>query len=148
MRLYLIIGFAILSCGRNNIPQKTEEPIVENISYYSEGTEGETFESVVPEEVTPPCPPAETIYVAKKVKIRKSNNVDNSTQNSFNEINDLKRSVQVRDSQIDSLQILLGKKCKGEQTNNGTKWWVFVLLGMGIGVSGYQGIRSAITKKL
>ena len=86
------------------------------------------------------CKP-ETIYVAKRIKVKDSYNVDNS------EITKLKTAVLVRDSQIDSLNIQLGKKCIGEQTNNGHKWWIFVILGMVIGTTGYQAIRSAITKK-
>ena len=85
--------------------------------------------------------PAETIYVAKKIKIKKSNNTDNS------EMIKLKNAVLIRDSQIDSLNILLGKKCVGEQTNNGLAWWILILIGMALGITGYQAIRLGITKK-
>ena len=86
------------------------------------------------------CKP-ETVYVAKRIKVKDSYNVDNS------EVTRLKNAVLVRDSQIDSLNIQLGKKCIGEQTNNGHKWYILILLGIIIGVTGYQAIRSAITKK-
>lgn len=88
------------------------------------------------------CPPCTTI-VTKRFK--------NKVKDSYNyigEINELKRSNQVKDSKIDSLVMLTGKKTVGGQTNVGLKWYWLILIGIVIGVSGYQGIRSAITKKI
>jgi hypothetical protein len=146
--LFLLVIVLLLSCGRNSVPQQSEKVVADTIPVqeFWEGQSDLPFVSepqVVIIDSTKPCPPATIVYAPKKVK--KSNN--RTIENSFNEINDLKRAVQVKDSQIDSLTIQLGKKCVGQQTNNGTKWWVFVLLGMAIGISGYQGVRSAITKK-
>jgi len=130
-----------MGCGRNTAPQQTfdepQEGMVEIESVYRDTIK--TIDTIYIKEYIKQKP--ETIYVSKRIKVKDSYNVDNS------EVTKLKDAVLIRDSQIDSLTIQLGKKCVGQQTNNGTKWWIFVLLGMAIGVSGYQGIRSAITKK-
>ena len=84
-----------------------------------------------------------TVYKAKKIKIKDSYNVDNS------EVIKLKNSNLIKDSQIDSLQKLLaGKDVVGEQTNNGDKWWKWLLIGIVIGAGGLQLVRTLITKKV
>ncbi len=164
LSLGVLLMLLVWGCGRNAAPQQMSrhEPIIadrirDTVSirdtlYDIQGGEAFYeytridslyFKNDCPKaERCPPCQPTTVINTRRnKDKIKNSYNY-------IGEINELKRSNQIKDSQIDSLNMQLGKKCTGNQTNNGSKWWVFVLLGMGIGVTGYQAIRSAITKKI
>lgn len=139
IRRLLWIG-CLVGCSRGAAPAFTPEEIGGSVEIETiiRDTTYRTDTVFIIEQLK--CKP-ETAYVAKRIKVKDSYNVDNS------EVTKLKNAVLIRDSQIDSLNILLGKKCIGEQTNNGHKWWIFVILGMIIGTTGYQAIRSAITKK-
>lgn len=155
--ILLIIILILCLMSGCKIPQKTEPKpqVIDTVythkvdSFYLEQDGGyvemETFVHDTVHNIVP-CPPT-TVINARRV--RRSGNIDNSIslKNCFNENNNLKKSNQVFKSQVDSLTMITNK-AKGQETNNGTKWWVFVLLGMGIGVTGYQAIRSAITKKI
>ncbi len=141
IRRLLWIG-CLVGCSRGAAPAKTS-PIEDvggsvEIETIIRDTTYRTDTVFIIEQLK--CKP-ETVYVAKRIKVKDSYNVDNS------DVTKLKNAVLIRDSQIDSLNVLLGKKCIGEQTNNGLKWWILVLLGIIIGTTGYQAIRSAITKK-
>jgi len=143
-----VASLILVGCGRNSVPAKSVT-VVDTIQTIdtlriTEIQGGEAFyeytvHDTIKEFIKTPCPPQ--VVKARKYKVKDSYNY-------IGEINELKRSNQIKDSKIDSLNMQLGKKCVGNQTNNGSKWWIFVLLGMGIGVTGYQAIRSAITKKI
>lgn len=145
--LFFIIVMCLCSC---KVPQKTET-VIEKIridSFYIEGLSSDfgndsfirvdTFKTIETFLVDKECP----ITVIHKQKIKRSNNIDNSVTEK------LKHSLLIKDSQIDSLNAVIAKKPIGQQTNNNQKWWVWLLIGIGVGGISYQGIRSAITKKL
>ena len=156
--IFVIILYLLTGC---KVPQKSTKPVVSlhdtvNVNhidsfYIEQGSGYIETEKYYRDTLVMPCPPVNpcppvTVINARKVK--RSGNTDNSIKNAYNEINDLKRSVQIRDSQIDSLNIQLGKKCVGAQTNNGAKWYLWFFIGMACGGLSYQLIRTLITKKV
>lgn len=154
--LITVLLLALITSCR--VPHKTpdnpitEIPIIHDTIYFIDAQQfeiqGDTVFEIKWEECDP-CPPQTIIG---KQKNKNSNNIDNSInlKNCFNENNDLKRSVLVKDSQIDSLVAITGKRSSGTQTTNNAnnKWWVWFLIGIGVGGISYQLIRTLITKKI
>lgn len=148
--LLALMAFLIaVSCGKPGTITKTVirydtittagYPIIEGDGFTEWEFGSETKDTVyIIKTVVPICP---NITKIRKYKVKDSYNY-------IGEINKLVRSNQVKDSKIDSLVMLTGKKPVGQQTNVGLKWYWLILIGIVIGVSGYQGIRSAITKKI
>lgn len=147
--ILLIIIFVLALLAGCKVPQSSVTNVVryDTIRYHCDtlvqgGEAMYEYHTIDTLYVEVPCP-EKIVYITRKMKTKVKD-----SYNYIGEINTLKKSNQIKDSVIDSLNMQLGKKCVGTQTNNGSKWWIFVLLGMAIGIAGYQGIRSAITKKI